>query len=256
MDSTTEDTIVNNENTSSGTNTAPQGAPEIISDKVPQDAPNNAPEQTPEPPRGIPQEWANYSTGDNVLDASIASTLTTMGSNPEEFLKIVGNAVAYQDLNLIDTTTLQQKYPQYADVIKAYAGAMIAQNAKQAQQVQDIAYSVASGKDNWTRAVSIFNAKAPDYLKETVKSMIDNGYVKEGATMLMQTVGNLGSSSNTMPAFTGNTSTYQGISYAQMKKELDNLITEAGGASLESGEYGERYKALMHQRAIGRRMGL
>lgn len=179
-----------------------------------------------------------------------------MGSNPEEFLSFTRNAIEYGDLNLLDTTAIKSKYPQYEEAIKSMTQAVIAQNQQTVSNIKNTAYGIAGSKDNWDSAVRIFNANAPQYLRETVKTMIDNGHVQEGANMLMSAVQSFGSLPQNMPQYSGSAGVARGITFDEMKAELAKLTAEAGGASLESGTYGRRYEDIMYRRSIGRAQGI
>lgn len=204
----------------------------------------------------VPEAWQDYSTGNSVLDTSIAGLLQTMGSNPEEFLSFTRNAIEYGDLNLLDTTAIKSKYPQYEEAIKSMTQAVIAQNQQTVSDIKNTAYGIAGSKENWDSAVRIFNANAPQYLRETIKTMIDNGHVQEGASMLMNAVQNFGSLPQNMPQYSGSAGSARGITFDEMKAELAKLTAEAGGASLESGTYGRRYEDIMYRRSIGRAQGI
>lgn len=60
-------------------------------------------------------------------------------------------------------------------MIKSFTEAIIAQENANQSTLVNTAYSLAGSKENWDQAVQMFNANAPDYLRETVKFMIDNG---------------------------------------------------------------------------------
>ena len=179
-----------------------------------------------------------------------------MGSNPEEFLSFTRNAIEYGDLNLLDTTAIKSKYPQYEEAIKSMTQAVIAQNQQTVSDIKNTAYGIAGSKENWDSAVRIFNANAPQYLRETIKTMIDNGHVQEGANMLMNAVQSFGSLPQNMPQYSGSAGAVRGITFDEMKTELAKLTAEAGGASLESGTYGRRYEDIMRRRSIGRAQGI
>lgn len=234
---------------------------------VPPPVPTQGQQQVPPPvvppqgngPAGQPQggpEWED-TTGNAVLDSSIAVLLKGIGSNPTELREIIGNAVKYNDTNLINQTVVNQKYPEMKDAFVDITKAIIAEEANQVQQTTSTAYAVAGSKENWDSAVSIFNASAPAYAKEAAKAMIDNGNVKEGAEFLMQTVSTLGiAPSQGMPSTSGvPMPSGGGLSYQEMRAELSKLTQEAGGASLESGKFAERYKSIVARREMGRRMG-
>lgn len=226
--------------------------------RIPPSVAQNAQGAVPSTPQvgQVPEAWQDYSTGNSVLDTSIAGLLQTMGSNPEEFLSFTRNAIEYGDLNLLDTTAIKSKYPQYQEAIKSMTQAVIAQNQQTVSNIKNTAYGIAGSKENWDSAVRIFNANAPQYLRETVKTMIDNGHVQEGANMLMNAVQSFGSLPQNMPQYSGSAGVARGITFDEMKAELAKLTAEAGGASLESGTYGRRYEDIMYRRSIGRAQGI
>lgn len=231
--------------------TAPQVPPAMVAPTAPQ----NAPQSVNEPPTA-PNDWGNLTSGDAVLDGAIKAFTDASGMSPQDFMQIVGNAVDYGDPELIDKTLLNTKYAGKEGTIKELANALIHQSVNAENAVRNTAYSVAGSKEAWDQAVAIFNANAPAYLKETVKTMIDNGKVQEGAQMLMNSVGSYGAGASSMPQMGGGMTPQKGLSFDELKVELGKLVQEAGGASLESGTYGRRYQDLMRRRAIGRQQGI
>lgn len=260
-----------NQNTNPNPTTPPVGDPGMqggvpptppVTPSVPPVPPQNGgtPQTPPEPPQQAPTasdgDWGDLSSGNAVLDNTIKAFTTSIGMSPADFMQIVGNAVDYGDPNLIDTTLLNQKYGAHTATVQQLTNALIESVAQSRNAVTQTAYDVAGSKEGWDQAVAIFNANAPDYLKSAVKAMIDNGNVKEGAQMLMQSVQQYGAPGTITPQYSGNGSTAKGLSFDELKAELGKLVKEAGGASLESGTYGRRYEDLMRRRAIGRQQGL
>ncbi len=241
---------------------------------TPQNAPNSAPTAPTTPPNMYTPtratdaptsqdtrptsdaDWGGLSSGDAVLDGAIKAFTASAGMSPQDFMQIVGNAVDYNDPELIDKTLLSSKYAGTEDTIKGLVNALIAQANNADNMIRNTAYQIAGGKESWDQAVAIFNANAPAYLKETVKTMIDNGKIKEGAQMLMNSVGSYGQGASSMPQMGGGMTPQKGLSFDELKVELGKLVQEAGGASLESGTYGRRYQDLMKRRAIGRQQGI
>ena len=257
----------NNQNNAPNPQGGQEGAPAPVEPPMARGgAPTNpvavqAPNEPPVAPAPTPieeQDWGDASTGNEVLDTSVRTLVQSMGSTPKEFISMVQNAVEYGDVNLIDHTLVDSKYAPYKSAIEQVTKAIIESTQQSEATVIKTVEDVAGGMDNWKASVAIFNAQAPTYLKETVKTMIDNGLVKEGAQMLMQSVQSLGSTGERMPGIQGTTSTPQrGLSYDEMKKELSALISEAGGASLEGdNQYARRYASIQERRALGRKQGL
>ena len=217
---------------------------------------DTSPQAHTEPPTAVDDYWGDLTSGNAVLDGTIKAFTKSAGMSPADFMQIVGNAIDYSDPELIDTTLLNTKYSQHAGVIKELTNALIGSVNESRNAAQNVAYSVAGSKEAWEQSVAVFNANAPDYLKSAIKAMIDNGNIQEGAQMLMQSVGQYGSSGTNMPRFTGSNTHERGLSFDELKSELGKLVKEAGGASLESGTYGRRYEDLMRRRAIGRQQGI
>lgn len=235
---------------------ATQVAPSTTPQPNAQEANISVPNVPQEVPNGsIPEDWQAYTTGNAVLDTSIAAVLQTMGSNPEEFANGIEKAIKYNDPSLIDGAMLA-KYKQYAPMIKSFTEAIIAQENANQSTLVNTAYSLAGSKENWDQAVQMFNANAPDYLRETVKFMIDNGNSEAGMRMLLDSVRGYGTMPNNVPPYQGTPTGSRGLSFDEMKSELAKLTKEAGGASLESGTYGRRYEDIMARRKLGREQGL
>lgn len=86
---------------------ATQVAPSTTPQPNAQEANTSVPNAPQEVPNGsIPEDWQDYTTGNAVLDTSIAAVLQTMGSNPEEFANGIKKAVEYNDPSLIDGAML------------------------------------------------------------------------------------------------------------------------------------------------------
>lgn len=251
MDQQSPQTAEPSQNRVEPSQTAPQVPPAMVAPTTPQ----NAPQSVNEPPK-TSNDWGNLTSGDAVLDGAIKAFTDASGMSPQDFMQIVGNAVDYGDPELIDKTLLNTKYAGKEGTIKELVNALIHQSVNAENAVRNTAYSVAGSKETWDQAVAIFNANAPAYLKETVKTMIDNGKVQEGAQMLMNSVGSYGAGASSMPQMGGGMSPAKGLSFDELKEELGKLVKEAGGASLESGTYGRRYQDLMRRRAIGRQQGI
>lgn len=229
--------------------TPPAPAPKGDVPPTPQHAPT-------EPVNASQDGWGELTSGNAVLDSSIKAFTQSVNMSPQDFMQIVGNAIDYSDPNLIDTTLLNTKYKEHAATVHQLTEALISTLDESRAAAVNTAYEVAGSKEAWDQAVALFNANAPDYLKGTIKTMIDNGNIKEGAQMLMQTVGQYGASGTQTPRYTGNNTNARGLSFDELKTELGKLVKEAGGASLESGTYGRRYQELMRLRAIGRSQNL
>ena len=199
---------------------------------------------------------AEDTTGDAVLDMGIDAVTRLSGCSREDFIRIVGNAVTRNDISLLDEAFIDEKYGAYKEHFRQITQALIDKRVADTETHVKVAYGVAGSEEAWKNAVGVFNKNAPEHMKLAVKTMIDNGNVKEGAQLLMEVVRNLGVPSKSGGLPSGNGSTNSGLSAQQFREEMHKLTVEAGGRSLESGIYGERYQELLARRAIGRKAGL
>lgn len=228
---------------------------------TPSAAPTN-PEPAPQPIIPVQKTntgsvWtAEDSTGDAVLDMGIDAVTRLSGCSRDDFIRIVGKAVERNDISLLDEAFVNEKYGDYKEHFRQITQALIDKRVADTETHVKVAYGVAGSEEAWKNAVGVFNQNAPEHMKLAVKTMIDNGNVKEGAQLLMEVVRNLGVPGSTSGLPVGNGTSKAGLSADQFREEMNKLIKEAGNRSLESGIYGERYQELLARRAIGRKAGL
>lgn len=213
----------------------------------------------PPTPVAAPESGELPSTGNAILDTSIAAFASVTGATTADMQRAVANALAYGDPSLIDTQFIKDKFGKHADQALQLAQAVVAeQGASKARAVNQV-HELAGGQQQWDQAVSVFNTNAPDYVKIAVKTMLDSGQIEAGSKLLLETVraGGLLPNVNAMlPPGTPGAGTNGALGKAEFQTEMQKLKQEAGSRSLESGVYGQRYQELMNRRAVGRQMGL
>ena len=217
------------------------------------------------PPEAAPVTGSEFKadTGNPVLDVAVNTFAKMTGATAADIEKAVASALKYNDPNLVDESFLKERFKGNAEqalqLAKAYVQQVNTQQAAQRQVAQQAVISVAGSEEAWTKAVDTFNAIADPETKGVIKTLLEAGHYKYGATQLMQYL----QSSGRVPASSGqllqgnaSQGTLQGLSKDAFSTALQALKKEANGRSLESGIFGEKYNQLIQQRAIGRAAGI
>lgn len=196
-------------------------------------------------------------TGNAALDAAINVFTSVTQATEADMLRAVGKALEYGREDLIDTAFIKEKFGAHADQALQLAKAAITEKAANIARQETEVHTLAGGKANWDAAVSVYHTNAPEYMKAAIAGLMDSGKVKEGTQMLLDFAKSQGLAPGAplldnpavVPGAAG------ALDAAGFRVELDKLYKEAGGRSLESGVYGDRYKSLMARRDTGRQLG-
>lgn len=200
-------------------------------------------------------------TGNAALDVAVSTFVSMTKCTEADIQRAMVHAIQYQDENLIDAAFIKERFGEHSEQAMALAKAVLQENiartATEIAKAEQSVVAVAGSKDAWNEAVAVFNAHADADTKKVVKLLLDNGLHTQGAQQLMQFVQNSGrvavrqgSPLSGSPSVPGN-----GLSRAEFQSELQKLKQEAGGRSLESGQFGNRYQELLQRRAQGRAAG-
>lgn len=231
----------------------PTPAPAPTPAPVPQPTP--APTQEPTPtPEPTPVDYS----GDSVIETSINVFASSHGIKPDVFADAVKNALIYKDENLIDYNAITQGLKGAAvEQAKALAKAAFTEQTKYLDSQKSAVFVEAGGEENWKQAAAAFNAKAPDYLRATIRTMLDGGDMVNAAKTVMEYVTRTGLVVNGTPPIQGGNGSGgdQGLSYAEYRDELAKLMKESGNRSLETGTNAEKLKSLNARRALGKQQG-
>ena len=202
-------------------------------------------------------------TGNPVLDVAVNTFAKMTGATAADIEKAVASALKYNDPNLVDESFLKERFKGNAEqalqLAKAYVQQVTTQQTAQRQAAQQAVISVAGSEEAWTKAVDTFNAIADPETKGVIKTLLEAGHYKYGATQLMQYLqssGRVPSSSGQLLQGNASQGTLQGLSKDAFSTALQALKKEANGRSLESGIFGDKYNQLIQQRAIGRAAGI
>lgn len=222
------------------------------------------------PPEVVVDEEALNASGNAVLDIALNTFVTLTGCTVADMQRATGNALEYQDVNLIDKTFLRERFGKHADQAYQLAVASIehAKNEAKAEETKqkqattkaiNAAHTAAGGEEAWKQAVSVFNSSASDNIKAAVKSLMNDGNVQAGTELLLSTVRNGGMLPNVNPQLNGGSaapSAGGALSADQFKTELAALRKEAGSSSLETGPQAAKFNQLVARRQAGKNAGL
>ena len=196
-------------------------------------------------------------TGNAALDAAINVFTTVTKATEADMVRAVGKALEYGREDLIDVAFIKEKFGVNADQAIQLAKAAITEKAANLVRQETEVHTLAGGKANWDAAISVYHTNAPEYMKAAIVGLMDSGKVKEGTQMLLDFAKSQGLAPGA--PLLDNPAVVPGAAGALdavgFRVELDKLYKEAGGRSLESGVYGDRYKSLMARRDAGRQLG-
>ena len=101
--------------------------------------------------------------------------------------RVLGNALALGDPNLVDVAYIAEKGGKNAQQIAEIAkGIVQAVNAKSDAITQEI-HALAGGEAQWSQSAAVFNKVAPEALRTVVKTMLDStdaNKIKAGAKIV------------------------------------------------------------------------
>lgn len=216
------------------------------------------PPEVPEPTKADPKSLI----GNTPLETSINVFSANTGVSAERFVQAVQNALQYDDVNLIDKTSLTQGLKgDKAAQAEALATAMFQHAQQERNAIQQQAYTAAGGKEQWGTAIQAFNTSAdPDakeyaqYLESTGKTDKAIKYIMDfvqGAGLVNHQEGSIVQPSGGMPNSTG------AMTGAEFQKAVGELYTKAGN-SLHSphSPYSKELAQLQQRRELGKRQGL
>lgn len=192
---------------------------------------------------------------DDPIIKSMASVLKVAGDGLD-LDRVLGNALALGDPNLVDVAYIAEKGGANAQQIAAIAkGIVDAVNAK-SQAITNEIHALAGGEAQWAQSAAVFNQAAPEELKLVVKAMLDSTNsqkIKAGAKIVTE----FGRASGQLPKAGANLlnsasagmANANGLSAAAFKAEIAKLDPQ-------KPDYLEARNDLFQRRAVGKRNGL
>ncbi len=204
------------------------------------------------------QESVNEFNVDAIDDPIIKSMALVMKSAGAglDLDRVLGNALAHGDPNLVDVAYLAEKgganAQQLAEIAK---GIVQAVNAKSDSITKEV-HALAGGEANWSQATAVFNKTSPPELRMIVKSLLDSRdaeKIKAGAKIVTE----FGRASGQLPQPGANLlsgasaglSGANGLSAAAFKAEIAKLDSQ-------KPDYLEARDELFRRRQAGKAAGL
>lgn len=212
----------------------------------------------PQPAAPTPTAQPVPQSGSNYIETSINHLTSSLGVSADKFDAVIASAIQYGDPNLINPAALgvQLTPEQTAQVQSLAQGAVQYVNAENSR-VDNIAYTAAGGKAQWDQAAGVFSSSADANTKGYVEYLVSTGQHEQAAQVVLNTVRGYGyQPQGQAPIQASAIAGQQGLTSAEFKDQIGKLKMEAGNQSLESGIFGERYQALIQQRALGAKQGL
>lgn len=194
-------------------------------------------------------------TGNPAIDAGIAMLKKATGLSDADMLRAVGKAAEYGDENLIDTAYIKERFGEHADYAEMLAKAYLQDQVGQAQRAVQTAYDMVGGKDNWNSMTTVFNAKAPEHLRQAARALADSGNIEGAAKLIVESAQSMGIVPKVSPKLQGGGAINDALDAAGFAKEYAKLRQEAGNNSLQSKQFKARYDALVARRSAGKLRG-
>jgi hypothetical protein len=194
-------------------------------------------------------------TGNPAIDAGIAMLKKATGLSDADMLRAVGKAAEYGDENLIDTAYIKERFGEHADYAEMLAKAYLQDQVGQAQRAVQTAYDMVGGKDNWNSMATVFNAKAPEHLRQAARALADSGNIEGAAKLIVESAQSMGIVPKVSPKLQGGGAINDALDAKGFSEAYAALRKEAGNQSLESAKFKPRLDALMARRAAGKAKG-
>ena len=195
-------------------------------------------------------------TGNAIIDAGIAMLQKTAGLNQQDVDRALGNALKFNNPELIDKAFLQERFKDNAALAESLCSAFFkeAQNAS-TQLVQDI-YKAAGGEQAWVGLRDSFKAAAPEYQKAAARALFDAGKVQEGVSLITDYCRGQGLAVTQGSQVKGQAGLAgAALSASEFSAEFAKLRQTAGNRSLASGPFAAQYNSLLQRRQAGKAIG-
>lgn len=194
-------------------------------------------------------------TGNPAIDAGIAMLKKVTGLSDADMLRAVGKAAEYGDENLIDMAYIKERFGEHAVYAEMLAKAYLQDQVGQAQRAVQTAYDMVGGKDNWNSMTAVFNAKAPEHLRQAARALADSGNIEGAAKLIVESAQSMGIVPKVSPKLQGGGAINDALDAKGFSEAYSALRKEAGNQSLESSKFKPRLDALMARRAAGKAKG-
>lgn len=231
---------------------------------TPTGQPQAVPQQVQQPVQQS-QQAPQAQVGNSYIETSINHLTSSLGVSSDKFDEVISAAIQYGDANLVNPYALGVNLsPDQVTQVRQLAQGAVqyvqAENARiesENQRINATVYAAAGSKEVWDSAAGTFQAMADANTRNYVNYLVQSGQHEQAAQAVLQTVRSYGyQPQGQAPIQASAIAGQQGLSSTAFKDAIGKLKMEAGNHSLEDGIFGERYQALVQQRALGRQQGL
>lgn len=196
----------------------------------------------------------DVATIEDPIIKSMATVLQSVGKDMD-LDRVIGRALAYSDVSLIDYAYIQEKGGANAAQLAEIAKGIVQQVAAKADAIEKEVHALAGGEAQWNASVAVFNQAAPQELRTVVTQMLNSTndkHIKAGAAIVAQFGRKTGHLPQQGTPFLNNAAadiTGGGLSKVQFQAELAKLKPESQG-------YLEARQDLFARRSLGKSAGL
>lgn len=203
------------------------------------------------------KDSANSYDVDAIDDPVIKSMATVLQSAGKDLDldRVLGRALQYGDVALIDTAYLKEKGGANADSLLRISQSIVQAVEAKSNAVTQSVYALVGGEAQWSQATAVFNQSAPQEVRVTVAQMLNSTnekFIQAGAKIIAEFGRNSGQLIQLgAPLLNGLQSANmqgQGLSRDEFKSEVGKLDKHAE-------DYNKKYEALHAQRKLGMSVG-
>lgn len=195
-------------------------------------------------------------TGNPIIDAGISMLQKVANLNNSDVQRALGNALKFNNPELIDTPFLKERFKDHADMAEMLCKAYFKEAQSSADSLVQDVYKAAGGQEQWNVLKDSFKAKAPAHQQAAARALIDSGKVNEGVSLILDycrsqgLVVTQGTQVKGQAGLAG-----AALSSSEFSAEYAKLRKEAGNRSLQSGPFAARYESLLARRQAGKSIG-
>ena len=215
-------------------------------------------QQELEPPQPAPVPVAP-DTGNALIDMALEILAEATKATDEDFLRAFGKAIERNDLSLLDTVFIAEKFGVHAAKVESIAKELVQSNQRQQAHNLSLVHSTAGSQANWDLARKVFNDHAPEDVKEVVRTLFNassDSAIKAASQQVLDFAKSKGlvlqQRSSARPDTRAPTA---GLS-AQAFQEAVRALDKEFGNKVGSPAYTAKYEALFAARRAGKAANL
>lgn len=195
-------------------------------------------------------------TGNAIIDAGISMLQKVANLNNSDVQRALGNAIKFNNPELIDSTFLKERFKEHADYAEMLCKAYYKEAKAGADNLVQDVYKAAGGQEQWNVLKDSFKAKAPAHQQAAARALIDAGKVQEGVSLIIDYCRSQGLAVVQGSQVKGQAGLAgAALSASEFSAEYAKLRKEAGNRSLQSGPFAQQYNSLLARRQAGKSIG-